>query len=63
MAWVARAFSFHSVVVTVASGAPVLRLLGEMRLEPPPPFPLDVMRSSSVESSIMAYGGDGIPLS
>jgi hypothetical protein len=37
MAWVARAFSFHSVVVTVASGAPVLRLLGEMRLEPPPP--------------------------
>jgi hypothetical protein len=35
------------------------RLLGEGRAKPPP---LDAMRNSSVESSIMAYHGDSVPL-
>jgi hypothetical protein len=43
-----------------AGKAPVLCLLGEGR--PKPPSPLDAVRNSSVESSIMAQCGDGVPL-
>jgi hypothetical protein len=50
----------HGVVVTGAGGAPVSRLLGEGRLKPP--SPLDAVRNSSMESSIMAYHGDGVLL-
>jgi hypothetical protein len=51
-----RAFSIHGVVVTGVGEAPVLCLMGEGR--PKPLFPLDVVRNSSVESSIMARHGD-----
>jgi hypothetical protein len=42
------------------SSPPVSRLLGEGR--PKLPSPLDVMRNYSIESSIMAHHGDGVPL-
>jgi hypothetical protein len=59
MACVVGAFSFQGVVVAGASGAPVLCLLGERRLNLP--SPLDAMRNSSVESSTAAcYGIDGL---
>jgi hypothetical protein len=50
------AFSIHGVIVTGVGEAPVLCLMGVGR--PKPLFPLDVMRNSSVESSIMARHGD-----
>jgi hypothetical protein len=52
VACVAGAFSLHGVVVAGASEAPVLRLLGEgwSKL----PSPINTMRNSLVESSIMA---------
>jgi hypothetical protein len=48
------------VVVTGAGRAPMPRLLGEGRLEPP--SLLDVIWNSSMESSIMTHRGDGDPL-
>jgi hypothetical protein len=57
---VAKAFSIHGVAVMGPGGAYVVCLLGEGRPEPPSPF--GAVRNSSVESSIMAYRGDGIPL-
>jgi hypothetical protein len=48
-------FFSHGVVATGVSRAPVPRLLGEGR--PRPPSPLDAVRNSSVESSIMAHCG------
>jgi hypothetical protein len=56
----ARAFSIHGVVVMGAGEAPVPCLLGEGSLKPL--SPLDAMRNSSVESSIMARHGDEAPL-
>jgi hypothetical protein len=46
----------HGVVAARAGGAPVPRLLGEGR--PKPLSPHDIMRNSSMESSIMAYCRD-----
>jgi hypothetical protein len=43
-----------------ASGALMSCLLGEQR--PKPPSPLDTVRNSSVETSIMAHRGDGAPV-
>jgi hypothetical protein len=60
MARVAGAFSIHGVVAMGAGGAHVPRLLGEGR--PKLPSPLDDVRNSSAESSIMAHCRDGIPL-
>jgi hypothetical protein len=60
MALVAGAFSVHGVAVTGAGGAPVPCVLGEGR--PMHPSPLNTMRNSSVEFSIMAHHGDGVPL-
>jgi hypothetical protein len=57
---VAVAFSIQGVAVMGAGEAPMPRLLGEGRVEPP--SSLDVMRNSSSESSIMARHGDGVPL-
>jgi hypothetical protein len=56
---VGRAFSFHVVVVAGVSEAHVLRLLGEGWLKLP--SPLDAMRNSSVESSIVACCGVDAP--
>jgi hypothetical protein len=50
----------HGVVVTGAGGAPVPCLLGDERQKLP--FPLDTMRNSSVEPSIMALQGVDAPL-
>jgi hypothetical protein len=50
----------HGVVAMGVGRAPMPHLLGEGR--PKPPTPLDVVRNSSVESSIMAQYGDGVPL-
>jgi hypothetical protein len=53
--------SFSYVVATMGAGrVPVPHLLGEGR--PKLQSPLDVMRNSSVESSIMARRGVGAPL-
>jgi hypothetical protein len=60
MAWVVGAFSIYGAVVMGVGGAPVLHLLGEMR--PKPHTPLDAMRNSSVESSLMARNEDGVSL-
>jgi hypothetical protein len=57
---VAGAFSFHVAVVVEANGAPVLRRLGEGWQKLPPP--LDAMRNSSAESSIVAHCGVDAPL-
>jgi hypothetical protein len=57
-AWIAGAFSVHGVVVAGVGGAPVLCLPEEGR--PKHPSPLDVVRNSSAESSIMAHRGDGV---
>jgi hypothetical protein len=46
---VVGAFSIQGVVVTGAGGAPVPRLLGEGR--PEPPSPLDAVRNSSTNAS------------
>jgi hypothetical protein len=51
----ARAFSFHVVVVAGANEAPVLHHLGEGWLNLP--SPLDAIRNSLVESSILAHCG------
>jgi hypothetical protein len=56
MARVVGASSSHGVVVMRASGAPVSCLLREGRSEPP--YSLEVVWNSSVESSIMAHSGD-----
>jgi hypothetical protein len=56
---VAEAFSYHVVVVAGASEDSALCLLGEGRLKLP--SPLDVVRNSSVESSIMARCGVDAP--
>jgi hypothetical protein len=53
-------FSIHGVAMPGASESPMLHLLEEGRVEPP--SPLDVVRNSSVKSSIMAHHGDGVPL-
>jgi hypothetical protein len=53
-------FSIHGAVVMGANEAPVPRLPGEGR--PKPPSPLDAMRNSSAESSIMACREDEAPL-
>jgi hypothetical protein len=58
--WVARQVSIHGVVLTRAGRAPMPRILGEGR--PEPPSLLDVVWNSSVESSFMASHGDGDPL-
>jgi hypothetical protein len=51
------AFSFHVAVVVGANRAPVLRYLGKGWLKLP--SPLDAVRNSLVESSIVAcYGVD-----
>jgi hypothetical protein len=50
----------HGVVVTGVSEAPMSCFLGEGRLKLP--SPLDVVRNSSVESSIMARRGVDAPL-
>jgi hypothetical protein len=50
----------HGVVVKGASEAPVPCLLGEGRLKLP--SPLDAVRNSSVESSIMPRHGVDAPL-
>jgi hypothetical protein len=55
MACVAGAFSIHSVVVAGANEGLVLHLLVEGK--PKLPTPLDALRNSSVESSIMARHG------
>jgi hypothetical protein len=47
-------------VVMGVGGAPAASLLGEGRLEPPPL--LEAVWNSSLESSIMALHGDGVPL-
>jgi hypothetical protein len=60
MAWVAEALSILGVVVAGASEVPIPRLLGEGSLELP--SPLDAMKNSSTESSIMAHRGVGAPL-
>jgi hypothetical protein len=57
---VAGAFSFHVAVVVEANGAPVLRRLGEGWQKLPPP--LDAVRNSSAESSIVAHCGVDPPL-
>jgi hypothetical protein len=57
---VARAFSFLVVVVMGASGAPVLRHLGERWLKLP--SLLDAVRNSLGESSIMDRYGVEAPL-
>jgi hypothetical protein len=46
----------HGVVAAGAGGAPVPCLLGEGSLKPP--SPLDAVRNSSMESSIMAHRRD-----
>jgi hypothetical protein len=56
----ARAFSFHVTVVVGVSGAHVLHCLGERWLKFP--SPLDAMRNSSGESSVMACYGVEAPL-
>jgi hypothetical protein len=56
---VAGAFSFHVVVVAGANEALVVRCLGEVWLKLP--STLDVMRNSSVESSIVAHCGVDAP--
>jgi hypothetical protein len=56
----AGAFSIHSVVMVGARTVLVLRLMGEGRLKLP--SPLDTMRNSAVESSIMAHRGVETPL-
>jgi hypothetical protein len=56
----ARAFSFHVVVVVGASGAPVLHHLEERW--PKLPSPLNAMRNSLGESSIVAHCGVDAPL-
>jgi hypothetical protein len=54
---VVGAFSFHDAVVVGVNRAPVLRCLGEGWLKLP--SPLDAVRNSLVESSIVArYGVD-----
>jgi hypothetical protein len=60
MARVAAVFTIRGVVVTVAGRGLMSHLLGEGR--PEPPTPLDVVWNSSVECSIMAHRGDGVPL-
>jgi hypothetical protein len=55
----AGAFSIHGVVVAGASEAPALRLLGEGRLKLP--SPLDAVRTSSMETSMMARHGVDAP--
>jgi hypothetical protein len=50
----------HGVVVMGESEAPMSCLLGEGRLKLP--SPLNVMKNSSAESSIMAYRGVDAPL-
>jgi hypothetical protein len=50
----------HGVVLTGAGGAPVPRLLGEGRSEPP--SQLDAMWNSSAGSSIIACRSDGVLL-
>jgi hypothetical protein len=57
---VAGASSSHGVVAMGEDRAPVLCLREEGRLEPP--SPLGAMKNSSVESSIMAHSGIGVPL-
>jgi hypothetical protein len=58
--WVAEAFSIFSVVVFGVSEDPVSHLLGEGR--PKLLSPLDAVRNSSAESSIMAHRGVGAQL-
>jgi hypothetical protein len=57
---VAGVFSFRVVVVVGVNEAPVLYHLGEVW--PMLPFPLDAMRNSLVESSIVAHCGVHAPL-
>jgi hypothetical protein len=56
---VARAFFFRVVVVVGVNEAPVLRRLGEGW--PMLPYPLDTMRNSSMESSIVTRCGVDVP--
>jgi hypothetical protein len=56
---VAGAFSFHVAVVVAANWAPMLHHLGEGW--PKLPSPLDVVRNSLVESSIVARCGVDAP--
>jgi hypothetical protein len=55
-----RMFFRHGVVATGADRAPVPRLQGEVG--PKLPSPLDAMRNSSIESSIMACHRVDAPL-
>jgi hypothetical protein len=55
----ARAFSIHGVVVAGVSEAPALHLLGEGRLKLP--SPLDAVRTSSTETSMMVCHGVDAP--
>jgi hypothetical protein len=55
VAYVAGAFSIHSVVVARANDGLVSHLLAEGK--PKLPAPLDALRNSSVESSTLAYHG------
>jgi hypothetical protein len=55
VACVAGAFSIHGVVVAGANETPALHLFGEGRSMLP--SPLDVVKNSSAESSIMAHHG------
>jgi hypothetical protein len=57
---VTGAFSFHVAAVVGANGAPVLCRVGEGWLQLP--SPLDTVRNSLVESSIMAHHGVDAPL-
>jgi hypothetical protein len=57
---VAGAFSFHVVVAVEKNRAPVLSRL--MEGWPKLPSPLDAVRNSSVESSIVAHYGVDAPL-
>jgi hypothetical protein len=56
----AGAFSFHVAIAVEANGPPVLHRLGEGW--PKLPSPLDVVRNSSVESSIVVSCGVDAPL-
>jgi hypothetical protein len=57
MAWAARAFFIHGVVLTGAGRAPTPCLLGEGK--PKPLSLLDAISNSFMESSIMAHHRDG----